>query len=279
MKLIGLIFVLLLIHRPSFQMAPESLPATTMEDTLPPMPKPPTIKNGWLATYTYTVKVKGSGNQPKPYSYYVNFHQVHTGFVELIREYRGAIRVNQPDKYNKERWESWIPIGMKKSWNYINDTLKAVTVITSDVCCRTPHDHLRVIRAGDTNNWKEGLTHNMDLQIDYETGTFIISMPLAKTDAEDHETWKVRKDVVPKNNYLRDVDEKRTINFKVNQQLNKEDTLMGTFTKGQKDIRIQRTVPYYYDEFLWNDTNGKPVFITPRVTGTITFSLVVKRIE
>ena len=109
-----------------------------MADTLPPMPKAPEVKNGWLGTYTYTVKLKGSGNQPNPYSYYASFHRVHTGFVEFTREVRGAIRVNQPDKYNKDRWESWLSNGTKKSWNYINDTLKAVSVITSDACAYHP---------------------------------------------------------------------------------------------------------------------------------------------
>jgi hypothetical protein len=274
-----MICALLLIHRPSFHTTPKQMLAPAMADTLPPMPKAPEIKNGWLGTYTYTVKLKGSGNQPKPYSYYANFHRVHTGFVEFTREVRGAIRVNQPDKYNKDRWESWLSNGTKKSWNYINDTLKAVSVITSDACCRTPHDHLRVIRAGDAKNWKEGFTHNMDLQIDHMTGTYILSVPLATTDAQDHEQWKVRKDVVSKNNYLRDVDETRTMTFKTYQQLNEADTIMGTFQKGQKEIVINRNAPFIYEELLWHDDNGKAVFITPKSTGTIEFKLVLKRID
>ena len=279
MKLIGLIFILLLIHRPSFQMASNPLAATSIVDTLPPMPKPPAVKNGWLGTYTYQFRLKGSGNQPKPYSYYAHFQRVHTGFVEFTREVRGAIRVNQPDKYNADRWESWLSIGTKKSWNYINDTLKAVTVITSDACCRTPHDHLRVIRAGDSKQWQEGFTHNMDLQIDHLNGTFILSAPLATTDAQEHVWWKVSKDAAPKNNYLRDVDEKRTINFKASQHLNEQDTLMGTFRKGQKEIIIQRTVPQEFTELLWEEDGGKKVHITPKATGTMTFTLILKRIE
>jgi len=279
MKLIWMICALLLIHRPSFHTTPKQMPALTMADTLPPMPKAPEVKNGWLGTYTYTVKLKGSGNQPKPYSYYASFHRVHTGFVEFTREVRGAIRVNQPDKYNKDRWESWLSNGTKKSWNYINDTLKAVSVITSDACCRTPHDHLRVIRAGDAKNWKEGFTHNMDLQIDHLTGTYILSVPLATTDAQDHEQWKVRKDAAPKNNYLRDVDETRTMTFKTYQQMNEADTIMGTFRKGQKEIVINRNAPFIYEELLWHDDNGKAVFITPKSTGTVEFKLVLKRID
>jgi hypothetical protein len=104
-------------------------------------------------------------------------------------------------------------------------------------------------------------------------------VPLATTDAQDHEQWKVRKDVVSKNNYLRDVDEIRTMTFKTYQQLNVADTVMGTFRKGQKEIVINRNAPFIYEELLWHDDNGKAVFITPRSTGTVEFKLVLKKID
>jgi hypothetical protein len=261
--------------------AREHTPYASMpgRDSLPPMPAVPDIKKGWIGTYTYTVRLRGSGNQPKPYSFYAHFHRVHTGFVELTREYRGAIRVNQPDKYNADRWESWTRTGSKQSWNYINDTLKAVTVITSDACCRTPHDHIHIVRAGDANNWQIGETHNYDLQIDYLTETYILSVPLSTTKAEGHEVWKVNKDAKIKNDFLRNVDEKMTENFRTSGYVNAADTVMGTFKKGQKEIRIHRVFPYSYTDFLWHQANSEPLYITPAAKGTIEFSLVLRKVD
>jgi hypothetical protein len=252
---------------------------TITRDSLPPLPPVPEIKKGWIGTYTYTVRLRGSGNQPKPYSFYAHFHRVHTGFVELTREYRSAIRVNQPDKYNADRWESWIRTGSKKSWNYVNDTLKAVTVITSDACCRTPHDHINIIRAGDARNWQIGETHNYDLQIDHLTGTYILSVPVSTVKAEEHDVWKVNKDAKIKNNILRDVDEKKTKDFGTSGYVNAADTVMGTFKKGQKEIRINRVFPYSYSDFLWHEANSKPLYITPEAKGTIEFTLVLRKVD
>lgn len=247
-------------------------------DSLPPLPPPAQIKRGWLGTFQYKIQMKGGGNQPKPYSYFVNFNRVHTGYMELTREVKGAIRVNQPDKNNAQRWESWMPEGSKKSWNYVNDSLHEVTVITADPCCLTPHDHFRTTRTGSSTQWKQGLLHNYDLQIDHTTGSFILSMPLVSCDAQFTERWYVNKDAKAKNKYLRNVADSGKTEFKTYQCFNDNDTLMGRLERGQNEIIIRRTGPLTYKSFLWHDEKKGDLYITPFVKGTVEFELRLTRV-
>ena len=60
-------------------------PQFLQKDSLPPLPPLPKIKRGWVGSFRYKIKMKGSGNQPKPYSYFVNFDRMHTGYLELTR--------------------------------------------------------------------------------------------------------------------------------------------------------------------------------------------------
>jgi hypothetical protein len=249
----------------------------TFNDSFPVLPEPPTVKRGWVGQFLYTVKLNGRGTQPKPYSYYVKYDRIHTGYVELTSEIKGAIRANAPDKYNAQRWESWIPQGSKKSWNYINDSLHQVTVITSDDCCLTPHDNFRITKAGSRTALKEGITHNYEIQIDYSTGSYILSMPLVRCDAEQIEIWYVNKDAKPKNNYLRNVNDTSTGEFKINGYFNPHDTIMGSITRGQKEIVISRTAPISYSQYLYHGAKGA-VYITPVSKGTVEYTLTLKRI-
>jgi hypothetical protein len=248
------------------------------KDSLPPLPPAPQIKRGWVGSFTYVVRLRGSGNQPKPYWYQISQNRTHGGYIELTSEIKGAIRVNQPDKNNAERWESWIPTGTKRSWNLVNDSLHAFTVITSDACCRTPHDHFNYVRAGDARQWKEGRTHGYDLQIDRINGSFILSAPQIECEAELRDIWKVDPNVKAQKSYLRDVDEKKNKAFLSSGYLNNQDTLMGSITAGQKEISIKRTMPIEFREFLWHESGGKNLYIEPRATGVIEFTLSIRRV-
>jgi hypothetical protein len=250
----------------------------TFGDSLPLLPEESNVKRGWVGQFLYKVKLNGRGTQPKPYSYYVNYHRIHTGYIELSSEIKGAMRTNTPDRYNEKRWESWIPQGSKKSWNYINDSLHQVTVITSDQCCLTPHDNFRIIKAGSVSQLKQGITHGYDLQIDYNTGTYILSMPIVRCNAQQTEIWYVNKDAKPKNNYLRNVNETSTEEFKTYGYFNAHDTIMGYISRGQKEIVIRRTASIYYEEYLYHDAKGKAVNITPSTKGTVEFILTLKRV-
>jgi hypothetical protein len=266
--------------QPPPKKATKPITVTLQKDTLPslpPLPPPPAIKRGWVGTFKYTVQMKGSGNQPKPYYYFVNFNQIHTGYIEFTHQAKVAIRVNQPDKYNAQRWESWTPIGRKKSFNYINDSLYEITVITADQCCLTPHDHYRISKAGSATEWKEGVSHGCDIQMDYTTGTYILSMPQIICEAQFNEIYKVNKDAKPKNNYLRNVNDSGKVNYKTSSLFNSMDTLMGTIQRGQKEIIIRRTAPITYKSYLWHD-GKKELYITPFVKGTVVFEMHIKRL-
>jgi hypothetical protein len=230
-----------------------------------------------VGQFLYTVKLNGRGTQPKPYSYYVNYDRIHTGYVELTSEIKGAIRANSPDKDNAQRWESWIPQGSKKSWSYINDSLHQVTVITPDDCCLTPHDNFRTTKAGSSTALKEGITHGYEIQIDYNTGRYILSIPRVRCDAQQIEIWKVNKDARPKNNYLRNVNDTTNAEFKTYGYFNPHDTIMGSINRGQKEIIIRRTASISYSEYLYHGAKGA-VYITPASKGTVEFVLTLKRV-
>jgi hypothetical protein len=250
----------------------------TIIDTMPKLPDAANVANGWVGQYVYTVKLNGRGTQPKPYSYYVNFDRIHTGYVELVTQRKLAIRANSPDRYNEQRWESWIAKGSKKSWNYVNDSVHQVTVITSDRCCLTPHDNFRTIKAGSLSKLKQGVTHGYDLQIDYSNGTYVLSMPIARCDAQQVDIWRVNKEAKSKNNYLRNVNDTTIEEFKTYTYFNEMDTIMGTFTRGQKEIAIRRTSSITYKEFLYHDAQGKPIYITPFAKGTTEFVLTLRKV-
>ena len=247
-------------------------------DSLPPLPAPPAIQRGWVGTFRYTYLLKGKGNQPKPYSYAVDFRRIHTGNIELTRQIKSAIRVNQPDKYNEQRWESWIPEGRKKCWNYVNDQLQEVTVITSDDCCLAPHDHSLTIKAGSTTAWHEGNLHNYNLQCDYTTGTYILSMPISQCEIPVRETWKLNRNAPSKTNYARNVDETRNATVQNYGYFNEMDTLMGRIARGQKEIVVKRAAAVTYRSYLWHDPSRGPVHITPFATGTVVFEMRLKRV-
>lgn len=246
-------------------------------DSFPPLPPAPVVKRGWAGTFTYTVRLSGGGNRPRPYSLFASFNRLHRGYLELTREIKSPIRVNQPDKDNARRWESWIPVGRKTSWNFLNDSLSAVTVITSDPCCRTPHDHIRTAKAGSPREWQTGELHNYNLQIDYETGTYILSLPLVRFQTQVNETWRRSRLATDKSKVIRNKQETFQHDFSNAGYLNPMDTLMGRFSPGQEEIVIRRTASLEYTDFLWHDIQGRPVHISPSARGQVILELVLRR--
>jgi len=249
-------------------------------DSLPSIPYQPTMKNGWVGQYVFRVQFRGKGNRPAPHRYDVSFNHIHTSYAELSREIRYPIRVNQPDKNNNSRWESWIAEGKKKSWNYIADTIKEVTVITSDKCCRTPHNFIYYATAGSSAHLKLGDASSIDLQIDWQTGTWILSLPGFAVKTAVYEKWNVYDKKLQVNNYIRIKEE----NYEPEIGLEYEkffpklrDTLQGFIKPGQKVLEIKRTFPVTYKSYLWD--NREEVYITPFSKGVIEFELILCRIN
>jgi hypothetical protein len=255
----------------------------TQKDSLPAVPYQPSIKRGWVGQYVYELNFTGKGNKPAPFMYNVSINRLHTGFVELSNEIRGAIRVNQPDKNNATRWESWIAEGKKPSWNYVNDTVNQVTVITSDKCCRTPHNHQFTVTTGSKEILTKGETHYVDLQIDRQTGTWILSVPKTIFKADMWDKWNVAGKKL--NNYIREIEENtKGKDMKLQevgddlQGLKTWDTITGIIKPGQREIVIRRSIPLVYKHYLWHTDNGTEVFITPAVKGKMEFILTLKRV-
>lgn len=254
----------------------------TQKDSLPLIPYQPSVKRGWVGQYVYEINFRGKGNKPAPFMYNVSFNRLHTGFVELSNEIRGAIRVNQPDKNNTIRWESWIAAGKKPSWNYVNDTITEVTVITSDNCCRTPHNHYLTVTSGNKETLTKGETTSVDLQIDRQTGTWILSVPKTVFKADLYEKWNVLGKKL--NNYVREKEENMNGEDLKLQQLYhlnglaEWDTIQGTIKPGQREIVIRRSIPLEYKHYLWDTDDGSKVFITPVVKGELQFRLILQRV-
>jgi len=254
----------------------------TQKDSLPSLPYQPSVKRGWVGQYVYELNFRGKGNKPAPFMYNVSFNRLHTGFVELSNEIRGAIRVNQPDKNNTIRWESWIAAGKKPSWNYVNDTITEVTVITSDPCCRTPHNHYLTVSSGNKETLTKGETKSVDLQIDRQTETWILSVPKTVFKADLYEKWNVLGKKL--NNYVREKEENMNGEDLKLQQLYdlnglaEWDTIQGTIKPGQREIIIRRSIPLEYKHYLWHATDGRKVFITPAVKGELQFRLLLQRV-
>jgi hypothetical protein len=253
------------------------------QDSLPVVPYQPQVKNGWVGQYVYRVRFRGKGNQPAPFRYEVSFNHVHTGFAELSREIRGPLKVNQPDRYNQERWESWIATAKGRGWSYLADTVKEVTVITSDNCCLTPHNFTFYAQAGSRQQLTESPVSSIDLQIDWQTGTWTLSLPNFQVKTQVYEKWNVFDKKLQKNNYIRVKEETREVEGGIglmNTALALADTLQGQIRPGQTEIVIRRKIPLTYKSYLWDDAKtGKPVHITPLATGFMDFALTLRRVK
>ena len=252
------------------------------KNSLPLLPYQPSVKRGWVGQYVYELNFRGKGNKPAPFMYNVSYNRLHTGFVELSNEVRGAIRVNQPDKNNTIRWESWIAAGRKPSWNYVKDTITEVTVITSDDCCRTPHNHYLTVTSGNKETLTKGETHYVDLQIDRQSETWILSVPKTVFKANLYEKWNVLGKKL--NNYVRETEENMNgEDLKLKELYDLKgladwDTVQGTIKPGQREIMIRRSIPLEYKHYLWHTNDGREVFITPVVKGELQFRLLLKRV-
>ncbi len=276
--------VLLSVIGYSFSITQNSFTTTTVfADSLPIIDYAPLVKRGWVGQYVYRLNYKGKGNMPAPFRYDVSYNRVHTGFVELSREINAAIRVNQADKNNATRWESWIAEGKKPSWNNVHDSIQQVTVITSDKCCRTPHNHQLIVTTGSNEAYTKGETYFADLQIDRQTGTWILSVPKTMFKADLWEQWKVVGKKL--NNYIREKEENmKGKNMKLQdvgddlQGMKTWDTITGIIKPGQREIILRRSIPLAYSHYLWHTDNGKEVLITPVAKGSMEFTLTLKRV-
>jgi hypothetical protein len=164
----------------------------------------------------------------------------------------------------------------------VKDTITEVTVITSDDCCRTPHNHYLTVTSGNKETLTKGETHYVDLQIDRQTETWILSVPKTVFKANLYEKWNVLGKKL--NNYVRESEENMNgEDLKLNELYDLKgladwDTVQGTIKPGQREIMIRRSIPLEYKHYLWHANDGREVFITPVVKGELQFRLLLKRV-
>lgn len=241
----------------------------------PELPYKPATKKGWVGQYVYQLNFNDStsGGKGKDRAYYhIIVNSTSSGYIELSMEVRGAIRSNQPDKNNGQRYESWINSGTKNSWSKHDqtDTIIAPTALQGrDGIIGRLEKYSRY--TSDTN-WVKGWLANTDLQIDHTTGKYSLAVPLVQYELEGDETIV---DIVykPAKKDVRNKKEKKTLGAPGVSYLGLGDwnLLEGSFKEGQKEIIIRERIPVK----LAQSHNNKPL---PVKKGFIDFYLVLKRV-
>lgn len=240
----------------------------------PEIPYKPTLKKGWVGQFVYTLRFNdstGTGKGKSRVYYRVIINRTHSGFVEFPSEVRGAIRSNQPDKNNVQRYESWIGSGTKNAWSKHDET-DTVIVPTAMLGRDGITGRLeKYYRYTSDSNWIKGYISNTDLQIDHVTGKYSFAVPLVEYTLEGTETM---------NETVYSPAKKTTNTRKDNKQHGLSSTylvfgewnmLEGSFKEGQKEIIIRQRIPVSLEQ---SDNNKK----LPVKKGYMDFYLVLKRV-
>lgn len=245
------------------------------EIKMPDIPYKPLVKKGWVGQFVYSLKFNdstGTGKGKNRVYYHVIVDRLNSGFVELSNEVRGAIRRNQPDKNNVQRYECWIGSGTKNTWNKHDET-DTVIVPTGQQGRDGITGRLeRFYRYTSDTNWVKGFLTNADLQIDYETGKYSLAVPFVDYKLEGTETMietvystgkktsKINKD--NKTHGISNVAWLTTGEWMM---------LEGDFKKGQNEISIRQRIPVALEQYY----NEKKL---PVKKGFIEFYMVLKKV-
>jgi hypothetical protein len=270
--------ILLLIASPLF-------PSAQKKDSLAPLKLPeitsykPSITTGWVGQYVYELHFDGvsslkSDKKNIPY-YRVKTDRIHTGYVEFPTEVKGAVRSNQPDKYNKERYESWIRSGRSKSWSKVVDTIKTI-VYDGRMGDIVNTGTIETNYARNSNgNWIEGWLEGCDMQIDYSTKKYSFDLPIAAFEI-DEDVWGVKTSFKPeKKEPFQRKDKARLGNKNLTYlQFDMPQYIVDTFQKGQKEIVIRKRIPVLLQQ---TTTQGAKDIKLPAVKGFMDFYLVLKK--
>lgn len=253
-------------------------------DTLPAMdfpsvPYTPKIKKGWVGQFVYEIHFDGesSGMMGKFKQFYkVKADCVHSGFIEFPMEVRGAIRVNQPDKNNGTRWESWI-----RSGTYFTFSNVDVTISSAEQTTRMPNDAItgtleKKATWSSGGGWAKGWLANTDLQIDHSTGTYTFAVPTLEYEQAGTEQFitttfnPAKKDTVTKSTNSR---HSYTDLYYV--QFGEWSMVSGPFQEGQKELVIRKRIPLLLQQTITR--GGKDIKLSA-AKGYMDFYMVLKRI-
>jgi len=241
---------------------------------LPEIPYKPAIKKGWVGQFVYTLQFNdstGTGKGKTRVYYHVIVNRTHSGYVEFASEVRGAIRSNQPDKNNVQRYESWIGSGTKNAWSK-HDEIDTVIVPTALLGRDGITGRLeKYYRYNSDSNWIKGYISNTDLQIDHVTGKYSFAVPKVDYTLEGTETM-IETVYSPA--------KKSTNTRKDNKQHGLSSTYLvfgdwniveGPFKEGQQEIIIRQRIPVSLEQ-SYNDKK------LPVKKGFMEFYLVLKKV-
>jgi hypothetical protein len=249
------------------------------KDTLPLMKFPeiaeykPSIKAGWVGQYVYELHFwdslyHKSGKYEK--RLWVRADQTMTGYIEFPTEVKGAIRVNQPDKYNATRYESWIRSGTSYTWSNINDTIKKTDLI-GVMGELTVTGKREITTAFSTKGqWVKGRLSNADMQIDHTTKKYSLAPPVVSFQMEGtewgQETYFNPAKKVPINRSV-------TYNGSPVSLAEIPEFFEGEFEDNQKEIIIRKRIPVTINMEV--DMGSTTKLLTKK--GFLDFYLVLKK--
>lgn len=264
----GILFLVMVVSDLSAQQ--KTLP----EIKFPDLPYKPTIKKGWAGQFVYQLNFNdstGSGKGKNRVYYHLIINRTNSGYVELSSDIRGAIRSNQPDKNNGQRYESWISTGTKNSWSKHDET-DTVLVPTARLGADGIIGRLeKYYRYTSDSNWVKGWINNTDLQIDHSTGKYSFAVPLFEYNLEGDETIvdiiyaPAKKDIRKR----KDNKQHRLTNISY-LGVGDWNVLEGSFKEGQQEIIIRERIPVNLEQT--HDNKKLPV-----KKGFIDFYLVLKK--
>ena len=242
---------------------------------LPEIPYKPAIKKGWVGQFVYTLHFNdstGTGKGKNKVYYHVIVNRTNSGYVEFPTEIRGAIRSNQPDKNNVQRYESWIGSGTKNAWSK-HDEIDTVIVPTALLGRDGITGQLqKYYRYNSDSNWIKGFISNTDLQIDHVTGKYSFAVPLVEYTLEGTETmYETVYSPAKKNTINRKDNKQQRLTNLSYLSIGDWNLLEGSFKEGQTEIIIRQRIPVSLEQ-SYNDKK------LPVKKGFMEFYLVLKKV-
>lgn len=250
------------------------------EKNLPPISLPAleykhNVKKGWVGQFVYELNFNDStsGGKGKDRMYYhVIVNRTNSGYVELTSEVRGAIRSNQPDKNNVQRYESWISSGTKYGWSKHDEIDTVIVPVGVQVSMAIVGRLEKYSRYSSGDKWIKGWIVNTDLQIDHTTGKYSFAIPKVEYKLEGDET-AVEFTFKPEKKEVRNRKDSKTHSSPNTTYLTLGEwgILEGSFKEEQQEIIIRERIP----AILQPSKDNKSL---PAKKGFVDFYLVLKKI-
>lgn len=247
------------------------------EMKMPDIPYKPSVTKGWVGQYVYQINFDGkssgkSGAQEVYFS--VAADCTYSGFIEFPTLVKGAIRRNQPDKYNETRWESWIRSGTSTSFSKVEVKAKSQVPYAATPTSGITGSLQKTTTFSSAGNWVKGWMSNSDLQIDHTEGKYSFAVPFVDYDLAGGTEQRIittfstgKKDSVTSEISSRhDFRDYIHFNTGTNWEL-----LTGSFKEGQTEIIIRERIPFV----LQQTNNGVKL---SAAKGFMDFYMVLKRV-